>query len=78
MEVLANVQFKISLDEKQQKEIVKKYLLNLIRLDHNYCCENGKIFLIKQFHTSHSWMDKEFVKNASELENCVFKIINSI
>lgn len=69
---------KITISDEQEKKIALEFIKKKYNIDILMWIEDGKLMQSVEYHTSHAWSCDEEVREATELDKCILKVVKDI
>lgn len=78
VETSRTVYSKIHLEDKEIKDVVSKFISSKYNIYNDDWIESGSLVRDVEYHGSHSWFEKEVVREATDFDVALLKIFKDL
>lgn len=78
MKVKGKQEVEIELSDEMLKHITLEYICKNFDWKINYFIEDGKVYEIEEFATTHRWTENTVRREATPLDKCLYTLIKEI
>jgi hypothetical protein len=78
MKITGNQTVEVEITEEEERKITVAYLCGKFDWDRSYFIESDKVFNTKINHSSHSWEEKVYIREASDDDYCISLILKKL